>query len=296
MIFGQNPPQISYLGLPSEMANKKANVDSCSDLISIISKVASFNLSLDIKIVCIDISEISLSQNVFESAIDEESKELSEQIIKTNSILSKNGIRVCLFVGKEYFLGSQLEEAKASTIRLLNRLSEIMDLLGVNYPSIFIRIGSAYGNRKGTMSDFCKRLKSLHESVLPKLSVMNDDKPSLFSITDLLSGIYYNSGIPITFRILAHQFNDGGLTIREALFLASSTWKTKPIFFHSESLESDENGIPLSTTTSEYLTRRIPTFGLDLDVVIDSPNREDSCLKYRMDYKSLPPIIINKPQ
>jgi UV DNA damage endonuclease len=159
-----------------------------------------------------------------------------------------------------------------------------------------IRIGSAYGNRKNTMNLFCERLFTLDVSVISKLCIMNDDKPSLFSVTDLLSGIYYKTGIPICFRLLAHQFNDGGLSIREALFLSCSTWNhgNKPIFVYSESEEISNSGTSLTSKTSDYLSHRIPVFGLDVDVIIDSDLKEDACLKYRMNHKSLSPIIINK--
>lgn len=296
MIFGHNPPEITYLGLPSEFGNKKVILDSYSDLIGNIVRICKYNLSLDIKIVCLNVSDFTFAPDFFDSVIEEESPVISSLINEANSIISKNGIRICLFIGKDYFLGSQLEEVKKDTIKLINRLSKILDILGVNYPSIMLRIGSAYGNRKATMDEFCKRISLLDDSCVSKLCVMNDDKPSLFSITDLLSGVYYKSGIPICFRILPHQFNDGGLTIREALFLSCSTWGPgrKPIFFHSESNDLDPNGIPLESQVSGMLTRRIPTFGLDLDVVIESTVKEDVCLKYRMDYKSLPPMVINK--
>lgn len=146
------------------------------------------------------------------------------------------------------------------------------------------------------MDVFCQRVLQLGKATISRLCVMNDDKPSLFSVTDLLSGVYYKTRIPICFRILPHQFNDGGLSIREALFLSCSTWGSehKPIFIHSESSSVDEFGIPVDPKGSEYLKHRIPTFGLNLDVIIDSPAKEDACLKYRMDYKSLTPIIIGR--
>lgn len=296
MLFGQNPPEITYLGKPKEFGDKKVVLNSYLDLISAIRKFLEFNLSLDIKIVCLDVSDFSFSPDFFNTPIEEESPLVSNEIDAINTLISKNNIRICVFIGKDYFLGSQLEVVVDSTVSLLNRLSGILDVIGVDYPSIMIRIGSAYGNRKLTMDEFCNRLSLLDENTVSKLCVMNDDKPSLFSITDLLSGVYYKSGIPICFRILPHQFNDGGLTIREALFLSGSTWDKgrKPIFFHSESSDLDSDGIPNTPHITEYLTRRIPTFGLDLDVVIESTAKEDSCLKYRMDYKSLPPIVINK--
>ncbi len=295
-MFGLNPPRISYLGLPRERSKEITEVNSYVDMLNIILEVCKFNLSLDIKIVCLDVSEFLLTNNFFEDPVEEESPEISELIHEINMLISKNGVRVCIFIGEKHFLASQLEQAKTNTVSILNRFSEILDIIGISYPSIMIRIGSAYGNRKNTMEEFCNRLNLLEKSVIPKLCVMNDDKPSLFSTTDLLSGVYYKTGIPICFRILPHQFNDGGLTIREALFLSCSTWADgkKPIFLYSESSEYDVNGIPVNVTPAEKLTKRIPTFGLDLDVIIDSPAKEDACLNYKMEYKSLPPIIINK--
>jgi UV DNA damage repair endonuclease len=297
MLFGHNPPEITYLGLPNEVVSKgKIEINSYIDLITIFVDTCKFNLPLDIKTVCIDTSELTFTPNFFKTKIEEESPEASSLIYEANQMIAKNGIRICVFIGKDYFLGSQLEDVKNSSVSLLDSISGVLDALGINYPSIMVRIGSAYGNRKNTMSEFCKRLKLLDPSTVSKLCVVNDDKPSLFSITDLLTGVYYKSGIPISFRLLPHQFNDGGLSIREALFLSCSSWTNgkKPIFFYSESKEYDPNGIPLTSQPSDYLTRRIPTFGLYADVVIESPCKEDVCLKYRMDYKSLPPIVINR--
>jgi len=45
---------------------------------------------------------------------------------------------------------------------------------------------------------------------------------------------------------------------------------------------------------SDYLTNRIPTFGLDLNIVLEVKNKEESCLKYSREYLSLGPIIFTK--
>jgi len=129
---------------------------------------------------------------------------------------------------------------------------------------------------------------------LPRL--INHQKVcSLFSVTDLLSGIYYETQIPITFRFIGHIFNNGGLTARESIFLSNSTWKGKtPIFIHSESRERDTDGNFVSPLPSDYLTNRIPTFGLDLNIVLEVKNKEESCLKYSREYLSLGPIIFTK--
>jgi UV DNA damage repair endonuclease len=296
MILGTNQLSISYLGLPNGKINEIKKISSYSDMFDLIFYLCEINKSLSAKMVCINVNELELTSDFLNDTLEEETPEISEIINSIVFLLKREDMRISFFVGKDYFLGSQIDEIRKTSIVVINKLSTILDAIGVKYPSIVIRVGSAYGNRKKTMSDFCSRVLLLDKKAKEKLVVMNDEKPSLFSITDLLSGVYYESGIPICFRFLPHQFNDGGLSIREALFLASSTWRigTKPFFFYSESVEIDQNGKSLSPAPSSTLTRRIPTFGLDCDIIIDSPARENCYLNYLKSYRALPPIVINK--
>jgi hypothetical protein len=78
-------------------------------------------------------------------------------------------------------------------------------------------------------------------------------------------------------------------------YIRYSTWKGKtPIFIHSESRERDTDGNFVSPLPSDYLTNRIPTFGLDLNIVLEVKNKEESCIKYSREYLSLGPIIFTK--
>lgn len=296
MVSGNSNQNISYIGLPKRSIKGDFTITSYDDMLALILDVCTINSGLMAKTICLDVNELNLSPSFFDDTIEEENPNISEKINEINSLINKNSLRICFFVGKDYFLGSQLEHVKNNTVSLLNILGSILDLLGVNYPSIIVRVGSAYGNRKVTMKSFCERISLLDKSASNKLCVTNDEKPSLFSITDLLSGIYYESGIPLCFRSLPHQFNDGGLSFREALFLSSSTWKSehKPFFIHAESSEINEHGISLSPIPSSFLTRRIPTFGLDCDIIIDSPLGESAYIDYMKVHKSLPPVVINK--
>ena len=297
MIFGHNQTNISYLGIPKKSITVDKMICSYEDILDLILALCIVNSKISSKIVCLNLGELEITGEFLNSDfIEEEDPIISERINEINSIINKNSMRVVFFIGKDYFLGSQLEEVKEKTIKVLNKLSDVLEAIGMNGPSIVIRIGSAYGNRKRTMSEFCTMTKKLNYSTIQRLTVMNDEKPSLFSITDLLSGVYYETGIPLCFRILPHQFNDGGLTIREAMFLAASTWKvnSKPFFFHSEASDIDSNGKALSPECSDSLTMRIPTFGLDIDVIIDSPSRELCYLGYLKSHRGLPPTVINK--
>lgn len=297
MIFEYNQTNISYLGIPKKSIIIDRRICSYEDILDLILSLCLVNSNISSRTVCLNLGELDITNEFLNTdSIEEENPTISERINEINSLINKNSMRVIFFIGKDYFLGSQLEDIRIKTIKLLDKLSGVLEVIGMNGPSLVIRIGSAYGNRKKTMKEFCAIVNKLKKSTIQRLTVMNDEKPSLFSITDLLSGIYYETGIPLCFRILPHQFNDGGLSIREAMFLAASTWKSniRPFFFHSEASEIDGNGKPLSPDCSKTLTMRIPTFGLNVDVIIDSPNRELCYLEYLKTHRSLPPTVINK--
>jgi UV DNA damage repair endonuclease len=291
-----NSPSISYLGIPKTWASSGFRISTYKDLLNLVLDLCKFNSSIHCKSVCIDTGEIDFDKSIFDSSIDETDPETSGILLEIQEIIHKERMRVYFLVTKDYFLGSQIEDVFFSSVKFLDFIGCFLDSIGVNYPSIIIRIGSAYGNRKETMKTFCKRINNLCKSASSKICVMNDDKPSLFSITDLLSGVYYDAGLPLCFRTLAHHFNHGGLSIREALYLASTTWKNGeiPLMIHSESRDINEDGIFLSPLVSTGLTMRIPTFGLQCEVIIDSSDKELTYISYLKNYKSLPPIVINR--
>ena len=288
--------QITYLGLPKKYQDVGFTIKTYDDLFLLLFDLCRYNISLGSKVICLDLNELDLDPEFLLCVFDEEKIQTSNFINDLNNLINKNDLRICFFFTRDFFLGSQLEGVAEKTIQYLNSFSLLLASLGINYPSIVIRVGSAYGNRKSTLKNFCKRVSTLDATVSSKLIVSNDDKPSLFSTTDLLSGVYYETKIPICFKALPHHFNDGGLSMREAFFLACSTWEegTKPLYIYSESLDKDQYGFPLNSHTSASLTTRIPTFGLDCDIVIGSTEREVCLLQYLNEFKSLPPLVLDR--
>lgn len=287
---------VSYLGLPKKFSEVDFSISTFDDFLLLLYDLGRYNLSLGSHVVCLDIDSLDLGSSFFQDVLEEERESTSEKINQLNLLVNKNQMRFCFFVDKFFFLGSQLSPVVSKTKQLLVQLSQVLDCIGIDSPSIIIRVGSAYGNRKSTLSTFSKRVQELDPKVIRNLAVTNDDKPSLFSITDLLSGVYYQCGVPICFRSLPHYFNNGGLSLREALFLSCSTWKEgqKPIYIYSEPSERDEFGFPSSPNPSGYLTTRVPSFGLDCDVILDSPEKETCLLKYLAELRSLPPLVLGR--
>ena len=295
-MISDNNPAISYLGIPKTWTSGGFKISSYKDLLNLVTDLCKFNSSIKCKSVCIDSGEIDFDPAVFNSVIDETDSETSLMLLEIQEIIRRENIKIYFLITKDYFLGSQINSIFTLTTKFLIFIGGFLESIGVGYPSIIIRIGSAYGNRKDTMRIFCGRIRDLDHIISSKICVTNDDKPSLFSVTDLLTGIYYDAGLPICFRTLAHHFNDGGLTIREALYLASTTWTNSnpPLIIHSESRDINNDGIFLSPLPSDGLTMRIPTFGLRCEIILDSLGKEITYIDYLKKYKSLPPIIINR--
>ena len=286
-----------YIGLPSKLSKEgPIRIKNELDFLDLILNATTQNIGYGIKFLCLDTSEFTDLSFLKDFEFDEENPGVSRTIEKLHSILKKNDFRICFLIPKDYFLASQLDGVGDETSIYLERISMILDLLGQRGRSIIVRIGSAYGNRKSTLATFNERLLDLSESCSKKIIVVNDEKPSLFSVTDLISGCYYISGIPVCFRFLNHFFNDGGLSVREAFFLSCSTWKfgSNPIIIHAEPSEVDDSGTPSSPKPASFIERRIPTFGLFPDVLIDSPEKELACIKYMAEKNKLKPIVINK--
>jgi len=134
---------------------------------------------------------------------------------------------------------SSKKNAKAEISRLGHLIDEI-DGGKFNIPLI-CHIGGAKGNRRKSMLEFCKAFDSLPWKTQQKICLINDEKPSLFSVKDLLSVTYVEKKIPIVFRASSHRTNQGGLTYKESFFLAASTWaeRDNPIMFYCPSSEEE---------------------------------------------------------
>lgn len=288
MILSKNT---GNLGCINRQFNK--SLVSCYDFVRIVLDEVTDANSKSIKTTCFEIPQDFTFPDF--SVIEDGSIEM-EIIWDLSNYLRKNSHRIFFFLPGYYFLGSQMDEVVSKTKSTVTSISEFLEMLGIRSTSIILRVGSAYGSRKTTMERFNSELNSFDHRIKRLISVTNDEKPSLFSVTDLLSGVYYQTKVPICFRFLAHTFNNGGLSYKEALFLSCSTWPEGeiPAFIYSESSDIDENGGFASAKSSLKLNHRIPTFGLETDVIVDSEKSKEACVRYMIEKNSLRPIVINK--
>ena len=198
-----------------------------------------------------------------------------------------HGLRITSHPGPFNVLTSPHEHVVENCIGDLTMHGDVFDMLGqsrTHYNKINIHIGGAYGDKPKSMERFCKNFERLPQSAQNRLTVENDDKASMYSVKELYDGIYKRIGIPIVFDYHHHRFCDGGLSEKEALEMAISTWPEDiiPVVHYSESRsieQADEKIRPQAH--SDYVYDYIDTYGNKVDVMVEAKAKELAVKKYK---------------
>ena len=205
---------------------------------------------------------------------------------RVGEFASKNNIRLSSHPGPFNKLCSYKDQVVANTIKDLEIHGKLFDMIGLErspYNKINIHVGAAYDSKEMALNNFCRNFERLSDSVRSRLTVENDDRPSLYSTHELFDGVFKKIGIPIVFDYHHHKFRNDGETEREALELASETWSNiKQAVHYSESKRDEANDPKIKENAhSDYIYRRLDNYGIDLDVMIEAKAKEKALLRYR---------------
>ena len=213
-------------------------------------------------------------------------EEICEILSKAGRYAIDNDIRITSHPGPFNVLTSPHEHVVENCINDLSIHGEVFDLMNLSrtpYNKINIHIGGAYGDKVSAMERFCENFHRLPDSVKTRLTVENDDKATMYSVTDLYEGVYCKIGIPIVFDYHHHRFCDGGLSEEDALEVAISTWgNIVPVVHYSESrnIEQEDDKIR-PQAHSDYVYDYIDTYDNRVDIMVEAKAKELAVLKYK---------------
>ena len=196
------------------------------------------------------------------------------------------GHRITSHPGPFNKLTSPKEHVVLNTIRDLEIHGEVFDMLGLPrspYAKINIHVGAHYNDKPMAVGNFCKNFERLSPAVQSRLTVENDDTPSLYSTRELVEDVYSRIGIPVVHDLHHHLFCDGGQTNAEALAMAVTTWgDVKPVVHYSQSrpVEQNDNTIRANAHSDSYWVP-VNTFGHDVDVMLECKHKELGLFKMR---------------
>ena len=212
--------------------------------------------------------------------------EICDILSKAGRYAIDNDIRITSHPGPFNVLTSPHPHVVENCINDLSIHGEVFDLMNLSrtpYNKINIHIGGAYGDKVSAMERFCENFHRLPDSVKTRLTVENDDKATMYSVTDLYEGVYCKIGIPIVFDYHHHRFCDGGLSEEDALEVAISTWgNIVPVVHYSESrnIEQEDDKIR-PQAHSDYVRDYIDTYGNRVDIMVEAKHKELAVLKYK---------------
>jgi len=201
------------------------------------------------KIICDRIkSYIPMGYKLFIVELSEKDIENSTEVTEAQKerflyYLEDIYIRLAFYIKSKNHVVSTDSESKKKSKKEILKIGQFIDEIDAGRFDVplICHIGGANGNRRKSMMEFCKFFDTLPWRIQKQLCLINDDKPSLFSVKDLLSVSYVEKKIPIVFRTSSHRTNQGGLTYKESFFLAASTWaeRSNPIMFYCPSTQEE---------------------------------------------------------
>jgi UV DNA damage endonuclease len=212
-------------------------------------------------------------------------KEIKSALKEAGDYAKANDIRITSHPGPFVVLTSPKENVVYNAICDLELHGKIFDMMGLEkspYNKINIHCNGVYGNKQTAMDRFCTNFGKLSESVRTRLTIENDDKASMYSVSDLMY-IHNKIGIPIVFDYHHHTFNTGDLSEEAAIKLAASTWPDGivPVVHYSESKALHENNTKLKPQAhSDYITYLPNTYELDVDIMVEAKAKELAILPF----------------
>ena len=271
----------TFLAKGKDYASELA-LQNCKDLKKILewnarNNISFFRLSSEIFPWC--------SEYEIESLKDYE--EIEEVMFDCGLFIEDNNMRITSHPGPFNKLASFDERISSNTIRDLENHGKVFDLLCLSHSTfnkINIHVGAVYdGSKEKTCDNFCRNFEKLSDGVKSRLTVENDDKPSLYSALDLKELISDKIEIPVVFDYHHHKFCSSGMSERDALFLSLETWgDVKPVVHYSQSrsFEHNDSKIKENAHSDSYWTP-IDFYGKEFDVMLEAKHKELALFKMR---------------
>ena len=197
------------------------------------------------------------------------------------------GQRLSFHPGQFNCLASEKEHVILNCIKDLEIHGRIFDLMGMPQSpqsKINIHLGSTCGNNLPlAISNFCRNFDRLTDSVKTRLTVENDDKPSMFSSKMLYEGVYKQINTPIVFDSHHHSLGPQDAPYDEAFQMAVESWPqgVRPVCHHSNSKKKYEDPtVSRHAAHSNYYYEPFIDNGHEVDVVLEAKQKERALFDY----------------
>ena len=200
----------------------------------------------------------------------------------TGNFAKQAGMRLSCHPGPYTCLGSPTQQTVEKSLLGLKMHSALADLLGYGEEfAVNIHIGGVYENKLETAKRFAEQYAKLPSAIQQRLTIENDDKESMWSMSDLFELVVpLCPAIKLVLDIHHHRFCQRE-PLREAAQMAFSTWKgfcEIPKVHYSESRPDSK-----PQAHSDYITETIPSLSdsVEYDIMVEAKAKDLAVLKYK---------------
>ncbi|MBC5993698.1 UV DNA damage repair endonuclease UvsE [Pontibacter cellulosilyticus] len=202
---------------------------------------------------------------------------------RLGSYIRNNNMRISMHPDQFVVLNSPNEQTVKNSIAELVYQGSVLDLMGLDTTAkLQIHGGGAYGDKASALSRFSEVYHTmLPDAVKARLCVENDDRT--YSLRDCLY-LHDLTGMPIIFDNLHHECVNNGEPMREAVEMAAATWQPERdgilmMDYSSQALGERKGRHTQSIQEQLFHDFLIETEGLDMDIMLEIKDKEDSALK-----------------
>ena len=211
---------------------------------------------------------------------------IQKSMSEAGAFAKQNNMRLSCHPGLYTCIASTDPEIVSKSVLCLEMHSLIADLLGYGDEfAINIHVGGIYEGKRSTSERFLKTFCGLSESLQRRITLENDDKESMWSVTDLHSKIAKHCEIKLVLDIHHHKFCHQE-SLLEAADMAFSTWTNFceiPKVHHSESRDHKR-----PQAHSNWIINEIPNLSdtIDYDVMLETKMKDKALISYKNLYKN----------
>lgn len=216
-----------------------------------------------------------------ENLAEHHSQAIRSNFAEAGKLAKANGMRLSCHPGPYTCLASPDHAIVDKSIMSLEMHSLLADLLGYGDEfAINIHVGGTYGEKGDTAKRFADNYRRLSPQIQRRLTVENDDKASMWSMSDLYEILWSRcEGLKLVLDIHHHRFCQRE-SLQQAADMAFSTWAgfcEIPKVHYSESADGKK-----PQAHSDFIKERIPDLGdTQYDVMMEAKAKDLALLEYR---------------
>jgi len=216
-----------------------------------------------------------------ENLAEHHSQAIVSNFAEAGKLAKANGMRLSCHPGPYTCLASPNHDIVEKSIMSLEMHSFLADLLGYGDEfAINIHVGGTYDEKTDTAKRFADNYRRLSPQIQRRLTIENDDKASMWSMSDLYEILWSRcEGLKLVLDIHHHRFCQRE-SLHQAADMAFSTWQgfcEVPKVHYSESAEGKK-----PQAHSDFIKERIPELADTVyDVMIEAKAKDLALMEYR---------------